>query len=193
METILNYESGTEIRGHLEVVKVFSDGREEVHFADKNVITSGLGHTLLKAFATSGPGTIDPFQIIYFQLGNGGTAGLQVSSTGNLGNSLAAADYGTANFETSEHDLSSGTPAAAQTFGIIPFPYIKKVSPTRVMYQIFVGETACNGEELDEIGLFSKNPDRSATDGSYLCAYRHFTTLVKQSSFSVLFRWTIEF
>ena len=116
-----------------------------------------------------------------------------MSSTGNLVTPLTAAQYGTANFEVSNHDLSSGTPAV-QDFGIIPFPYIKKVSPTRVMYQIFVGENACNGHEIDEIGLFSRNPNVSTpTEGSYLCAYRFFTALAKQDSFSVLFRWTIEF
>jgi len=193
MQTILNYESGDKIKGHLEVIKLYADGTEEVHFSDKNVITSGLGYTLLKAFATSGAGTIEPFQMQYFQLGVGGSAGLQVSSTGNLGSSLSEANYGTANFEISTHDLSSGTPAAAQPFGVIPWPYIKKVTPTRVMYQILLGDEAAEGITINEIGLFSKNPNSSATEGSYLCAYRFFTALAKQDSFSVLFRWTIEF
>ena len=195
METFLNYESGDKIKGHLEVIKMFSDGTEEVHFSDKNVITSGMGHTLLKAFSTSGAGTIEDFQIKYFQLGTSGHSAIQVSSTGNLSASLASGDYGgaSAGFEISIHDLSSGTAAADQAFGIIPFPYIKKLSPTRVMYQIWVDENTCNGETLNEVGLFSKNPDSEATDGSYLCAYRYFTSLAKQDSFSVLLRWTIEF
>jgi hypothetical protein len=193
METILNYESGNKIKGHLEVIKLYADGTEEVHFSDKNVITSGMGHTLLKAFATSGSGSIDPFQIVYFQLGTSGHAGIQVSSTGSLSASLSNSDYGTANFQISTHDLSSGTPAASQPFGIIPWPYIKKVSPTRVMYQILVGDEAVDGITINEIGLFSKNPNISTPEGSYLCAYRYFTALAKQDSFSVLFRWTIEF
>lgn len=194
METILNYESGNNIQGYLEIVKLYKDGTEEVHFSDQNVITSGLGYTLLKAFSTTGAGSIAPFQIVYFQLGTGGSDPIQVSSTGNLVSSLIEAQYGTANFEISTHDLSSAQPPSEdEAFGIIPFPYIKKISPTRVMYQIFIGENACNDYELDEVGLFSRNPNSSATEGSYLCAYRWFTALDKKEDFSVLFRWTIEF
>ena len=192
METLLNYES-SEPRGHLEIVKLYPDGREEIHFSEQNVITSGMGHTLLKAFGNTGLSNISGYQIVYFQLGTSGHEGNQMSSTGELSSALAVGDYDTANFEISQHNLSSGGTALNQAFGVIPFSYIKKISPTRVMYQIFVGEDACDGQSLNEIGLFSRNPDGSSTDGSYLCAYRYFPTLVKQDSFSVLFRWTIEF
>lgn len=192
METLLNYES-SEPRGHLEIVKIYPDGREEIHFSEQNVITSGMGYTLLKAFGNTGLSNISGYQIVYFQLGTSGHIGNQMSSTGQLSGALAVEDYDTPNFQISQHDLSSGGKASNAAFGVIPFSYIKKISPTRVMYQIFVGEDACNGETLNEIGLFSRNPDGSATDGSYLCAYRYFTDLAKQSSFSVLFRWTIEF
>lgn len=193
METVLNYDNSAP-RGHLEILKLYPDGREEVHFSEQNVITSGMGHTLLKAFSNQGLSNISGYQIVYFQLGTSGASGLQVSGTGQLSSALAEADYDTANFQISVHDLSSGTPAANQPFGVIPFAYIKKISPTRVMYQIFVGEQACDGQTLNEIGLFSRNPDgNTTTDGSYLCAYRYFTPLAKKDSFSVLFRWTIEF
>ena len=193
METLINYGSGDQIKGHLEVIKLYADGTEEVHFSDKNVITSGMGYTLLKVFASSGAGTIEPFQIQYFQLGTAGTLVRQVSSTGDLAAPLDAGQYGTANFQISTHDLSSTPAQLSQVFGIIPWAYIKKVSPTRVMYQILIGDEAVEGITINEIGLFSKNPNSSAPDGSYLCAYRFFTPLAKQDSFSVLFRWTIEF
>ena len=192
MKTVLNYED-SQIKGHLEVVKVYSDGREEIHFSDANVITSGLGYTLLKAFATSGTGNLSSFQINYFQLGASGGAAIQVSSTGQLSSAFVAGDYTTPNFEISTHDLSSGTGTNNAVFGIIPFPYIKKISPTRVMYQIFIGEQACNTKTISEVGLFSRNPNNSATEGSYLCAYRYFNALTKQDDFSILIRWTIEF
>mgnify|MGYP003117710835 CR=1 FL=1 len=193
METLLNYESGNGIKGHLEIIKIYPDGTEEVHYSEDNVITSGMGYTLLKAFSTSGAGSISPFQIVYFQLGVSGDSSLQVSSTGELSSSLSQANYGTANFQLSQHDVSSGGKSAGEYFGVIPWPYIKKITPTRVMYQILVGDEACEGITLNEIGLFSRNPNNSATEGSYLCAYRYFTALAKQDSFSVLFRWTIEF
>ena len=192
MSTVLNYNQ-SDIRGHLEIVKIYKDGREELHYSEDNVITSGMGYTLLQAFSNPGSNSISGYQMVYFQLGTGGSAGLQVSGTGELAAHLSEADYGTANFTISTHDLSSGTGQTGLPFGVIPFPYIKKISPTRVMYQIFVGEDACNGQVLNEIGLFSRNPNNSATDGSYLCAYRYFTPLDKKDSFSALFRWTVEF
>ena len=192
MKTILNYED-SQIKGHLEVVKVYSDGREEIHFSDDNVITSGLGYTLLKAFSTSGAGNLSSFQINYFQLGASGGESIQVSSTGQLESAFVAGDYTTPNFEISTHDLSSGAGTNDAVFGVIPFPYIKKISPTRVMYQIFIGEQACNTKEIGEVGLFSRNPNDSVTEGSYLCAYRYFSKLTKQEDFSILIRWTIEF
>ena len=34
METLINYGSGDQIKGHLEVIKLYADGTEEVHFSD---------------------------------------------------------------------------------------------------------------------------------------------------------------
>lgn len=192
MEALLNYES-SEPRGHLEIIKIYPDGSEEVHFSEQNVITSGMGYTLLKAFGNTGMSNISGFQIVYFQLGISGASALQVSSTGQLSGALPVGDYRTTNFQISEHDLGSGAGATNVAFGTIPFAYIKKISPTRVMYQIFIDEDACDGQTLNEIGLFSRNPDNASPESSYLCAYRYFTELAKNTSFSVLFRWTIEF
>jgi len=195
MEKLLDYSN--DVKGYLEVIKVYPDGREEIHFSDENIITSGMGKTLLNAFkgGTGSASAVDAFQIIYFQCGSGGSVGLQVSTTGALGGELAEVDYGTANFELDTHNyLSSTTTHTNKVFGVIPFPYINKISPTRVMYNIFLGDNACDGVELDEIGLFSKNPIGTASpETSLLCAYRYFTPLTKATSFSVLFKWTIEF
>jgi len=194
MDTLFNNSSGPGMKGHLEVIKIYNDGREEVHFSDDNVITSGMGYTLLQAFNTSGAGSITNFQIVYFQLGVSGSEALQVYENGLLGSALDTTGYGiSASFELDEHAaVASGTSGLAW-FGVIPFPYIKKVTPTRVMYQIFVGAETSNNLTINEIGLFSKNPNVTIPEQSYLCAYRYFTPLAKQDAFSVLFRWTIEF
>jgi len=123
MRTVLNYDD-SQIRGHLEVVKIYQDGREEVHYSEDNVITSGMGYTLLQAFSNPGSNSISGYQMVYFQLGTGGSAPLQVSGTGELGTHLSEANYGTANFQISTHDLSSGTGQTGLPFGVIPFPYI---------------------------------------------------------------------
>tara|TARA_Y100000310_G_scaffold345850_1_gene471342 strand:- start:6640 stop:7239 length:600 start_codon:yes stop_codon:yes gene_type:complete len=199
MHKVIDYSSDVTAKGHLEVIKVFPDGREEVHFSDENIITSGMGATLLEAFnGDATDQTIADFQLVYFQLGTDGYAGLQVSSTGALSGALASGDYGaSANFEINNHSLvASGVVATDRAFGVIPFAYIKKLSPTRIMYQIFVGESTCNGETINEVGLFSRDPygyAPGAPEQSLLCAYRFFTALAKTSAFSILFRWTIEF
>ena len=193
MDTLLN-KSMKGIKGHLEVIKIYNDGTEEVHFSEDNVITSGMGHTLLKAFSTSGAGSITDFQIVYFQLGTSGSLALQVFENGDLGNALSAGAYGvSASFEIDQHDYVASGATSTADFGVIPFPYIKKVSPTRVMYQIHVGDATANSQVINEVGLWSRNPDVEATETSYLCAYRFFTALQKTDAFSVLFKWTIEF
>ena len=47
--------------GHLEVWKIFEDGEEELHFEEKNVITSGMGVGLSYLFAGSGGSQISEF------------------------------------------------------------------------------------------------------------------------------------
>lgn len=194
MDTLINTTPDGDIKGHLEIIKIFDDGREEVHFADENVITSGMGHTLLTAFSTSGVGGIADFQIVYFQLGEGGTLARQEFSSGILGDSLSLAQYGTPSFETDTHDYKYAAGSGTDVFGVIPFAYIKKITPTRVMYQIFMGTETANEQTINEVGLWSRNPDQATpVEASYLCAYRFFTPLAKTDAFSVLFRWTIEF
>ena len=135
--------------------------------------------------------------------GVSGSEMLQVSSTTDLGESLPTAQYGDTNFEMDTEVLIHPTNELGVTgttslvsCGIIPFSHIKKISPTRVMWQIFVGENACNGETLNEIGLFSTNPTvvpYPSGERRVLCAYRYFDDINKTEAFSLLFRWTIEF
>ena len=69
-----------------------------------------------------------------------------------------------------------------------------------VRFTIFVDEDSCNnlsrdGEDanLNEIGIFIKNPKASATETSILAAYRYFSNIRKTSDFGLVFRWTISF
>ena len=190
-----------DMRGHLEIWKVFPDGSEELHYSDDNVITRGMGYTLAHLFNSEGSENVNNYQIQYFQLGTTGFSALQVSGTESLSGVLAASSYGTPNFMISEHDrhinMSSinhnNAAGVTEAYGIIPFSHIKKISPTRVMYQIFIGNDACNGFTVNEIGLFSKNPRSSGTETSALCAYRWFGDIDKTDAFALMFRWTIEF
>jgi hypothetical protein len=195
-------------KGHLEVWKHFPSGDKELHYEEDNVICSGMGATLAEMMDAPLDTPVDNFQIAYFQLGTSGSSEQQVSSTSQLSSILSQEDYGTGFLDISVHDmLSNGAVTAEKPFGVIPANYIKRVSPRRVMYQIVVDERSCNvgeGEitnlaggarQLNEIGLWSKNPYHSSysTDTSMLCAYRYFKPIYKTDSFILVFRWTIEF
>ena len=196
MEKLIEYTSSDEVKGYLEIVKVFEDGREEIHFSDKNVITSGMGVTLLEAFNTTSSKSVSLFQIVNFQVGTGGSSGLQVSGTGALAAPLSAtSQYGTnASFETEVASLqASGSVTTGHIFPIIPWSYIKKLTPSRVLYTIYLDENTANGITLNEVGLFSNNIYGASPAKKFLCAYRYFTALAKEDSFSVIFRWVIEF
>ena len=198
METVLDYSSKGDIKGHLEIWKVFSDGSRELHFSEDNIITSGMGHTLRNLFASTATENVNNYQIQYFQLGVSGQSSQQVSSTGTLSGALATADYGTPNFVVEDRKLLAAGATTDAVFGVVPFAYIKRINPTTVMYQMFVGEDACNvpaetSLSLSEIGIFSRNPTLATPEASMLCAYRYFTGITKTSSFSLLFRSTIEF
>ena len=193
--------------GHLEIWKYFSDGTKELHWEDKNVICSGMGATLAEMFDAPFDSNVEDYQIRYFKVGSSGNEGLQVSSTGDLSGALTRTRYGTGNLDVSIHNLikngqkTTGT-GAANTFGVIPYSYIKRVTPTKCMWQIVLDEQTANVNDeddatkqkyLNEIGLFSKTPYREATDGSLLCAYRYFKPVYKSDAFILVFRWTIEF
>ena len=96
--------------------------------------------------------------------------------------------------------VANGASTPSLPFGGIPYGYIKRVTPTKCMWQIVLDEQTLNvGDNspdegfIDEIGLYSKNPYVEGTDASLLCAYRYFKKIYKTDAFILVFRWTIEF
>lgn len=192
-------------KGHLEIWKVYPDGREELHYSKDNVICSGLGATLALCYTADIGTDVSSYLINNFQLGVSGGTALQVSSTGSLSGSLSQAEYGLSpNFDVKVHKIVSGTDVFTnQAFGQIGDGYIRKVDDTTVVWQIVVGQNTANDiqrsgvdVQLNEIGLYSNNPLRIEGEEnrqSYLCAYRYFTPITKTSSFALVFRWKIRF
>jgi len=200
----------TDINGYLEIWKYFPDGTKELHWKDQNVICSGMGATLAEMFDAPQAAEVQDFQIKYFKVGVSGSDAdtaygdsLQVSTTGDLSSALVVSDYGNGNLQLSVHNqIVDGETLADQPFGVIPYSYIKRVTDTKVMYQIVLDEQTANIDTgtgpggagaLNEVGLFSKNPYRLSVDSSMLCAYRYFKPIYKSDAFVLVFRWTIEF
>ncbi len=82
-----------------------------------------------------------------------------------------------------------------ETFVRVPFSNIQKVTPHSVRFTLLLDKNTANGlaNNLDEVGLFMRNPRGLNTPSPILVAYRPFTSLKKTSTFSLLFKWTLTF
>lgn len=200
-----------DITGHLQIVKVYTDGKEEVAFDDHNVITSGMGAGLGLLYAGSGAADITNFQIRYFQLGVGGDTVInsygpdQTFLVSALGQVNGASDYQSdarSTIPVFAHQLSNKFGNALQDsqaatdswqFGFISDNAIKRVDLNSVTYILYVDQYSCNDLTLNEVGLFMKNPQGLGTNRSTLVAYRPFTDIAKTDDFSLVFKWTLNF
>jgi hypothetical protein len=198
---MINLDSMHRINGHLEIIKKYNDGREEVVFNDHNTIVSGMGVGLSFLFTLSGSSKITDYQIDRFQLGISGQA--ETSSLYQLSSPLVnATEYaGTAGLvmTASATQIKNGINVLNQPFGLIPFHNVTRIGPTSVRYTILIDANSANNltrssqsVSLNEIGLFMKNPRGDApTPASIMVAYRKFSSILKTSDFAIIIRWTI--
>lgn len=190
------------IKGHLTIHKVV-DSREELVYDEDNVIVSGFGWALAHLYGRVGSDTITDYQIDRIKLGVSGSLGLQVSTTTDLGGPLfSQAEYvgtGDSNLAVVSGYRWANDVATTnlEPYAKIPFSKVTKVDDRTVRYTIFIDEDSCNNlrtdANLNEIGLFIKNPKANATETSVLAAYRYFSNIRKTSDFALVFRWTISF
>lgn len=178
-------------KGHLEIIKQYTDGTSETVLSDHNVITVGMGQTLAELFSISDfAKSIENFAITYFQAGTGSAT--MASSLTGLSSPLTAANYGETELDLLTHKRAGS--ASNMVFARINPAYINKSSLTKVTFSLVLDENTANGQAIKEIGLFSKNPySNSGTEISYMVAYRSFAALTKGEGFSLIFRWTLQF
>lgn len=199
--------------GHLEIWKVYPNGSEEHIFDDKNTITSGMGVGLGLLYAGSGATDITNFQIRYFQIGTKGDTVInsygvtQTALVSALGQDNGLADYRTDSesfLPISIHEEMdwNGTARPVDTTGIATNDYlfpvisdnsIKRVDLNSVTYILYLDRDTCNGNTVNEVGLFMKNPLGYTPERSNLVAYRPFTNIIKTNDFSLVFKWTLNF
>jgi len=204
-----NFLEDMNVNGHLQIIKHYNDGKEEVVFDDHNIIVSGMGVGLAYLFSLSGPGNILEYQIDRFQIGVSGGPELEVSSTYALSGQLSSiAEYG----ENSLLYLIEGHHAYSpritnqqktEWFGYIPQHKVSRVGDNSVRYTIALDKDAANTLEttrgaevgINEIGLYMKNPfgslNGNGVDTSILVAYRYFNPIIKTDDFALIFKWTI--
>jgi len=191
-----NFKEKFDPSGYLEVWKIYENGNHELHYSDKNVVTSGMGVGLAYLFAGSGSNNILDFQIRAYQAGT--SAGVLDPSTFQLASALSGTDqYGSSGAITtvSQSQIKNGVVEANNAFAIIPFHNIHKVGPTSVRFDLVLNKNSGNtiGNPLKEVGLFMYNPTGVNPPASILVAYRTFTSILKTSEFSLIFKWTISF
>jgi hypothetical protein len=208
METAFPMKNFTDelgINGHLTIIKRYNDGEEEVVFDEHNIIVSGMGVGLAYMFTGSGSNTVLDYQIDRFKLGvSGPPLGGATSSVYQLSSPLSSiAQYGgsTNLFIEAANQIVNGPVLSNKVFPLIGANKITKIGDSSVRYTLVVDEESCNdltGDydeslNLNEIGLFMKNPTGASTNASLLVAYRTFSNIIKTNDFSLIFRWTLNF
>lgn len=183
--------------GHLEIWKVYRDGTKELHWTDHNVITSGMGIGLAQLYSASGSNSILDYQILNFQVGTSGDTGNYGVSSYKLENPLSGVrPYGIQTglqIETFQ-PIQNGVVAAEESFVRIPYSNIHKISKTAVRYTLVLEERSGNAtDELNEIGLFMRNPSGLSPASPILVAYRPFEGIKKTEYFTLVFLWTLQF
>jgi hypothetical protein len=198
----MNFIEDLGINGHLTISKLFKDGSEELIFDDHNIIVSGMGVGLSFLFAGLGSTKVTDFHLDRVQFGVSGNSSLETSTTFQLSGPLSSlAEYGV-NADQSvitSNQLANGSILSNKLFIKLPRSKVTRINDNSVRYTIVLDEDAANSttirsnKPLNEIGLFMKNPQGSATDASLLVAYRYFSDILKTEDFSLVFRWTINF
>jgi hypothetical protein len=183
--------------GHLEIWKVYEDGEKELHWSDHNVITSGMGVGLAHLYSARGSNKITDYQIINWQVGTGGDLDDYGVSTFKLNSPLGgSAPYGIKSFMTIDDltPIENGSTGPTRSFPRIPFTNIDKVSKTAVRFTLVLDNNSGNSDtELDEVGLFMRNPKNFNPAKPILVAYRPFLPIKKTRFFTLIFLWTLQF
>ena len=198
-----NFAEDMGITGHLNIVRRWNDGQEEVLLDDSNIIVSGMGVGLSYLFTGSGSDSILDYQIDRFQVGvSGPPDGGVTSAIYELSGQLTESEYGAGSnlFIQVTDQLTNGSITSNRAFARIPKNKITRIGDSSVRYTLVLDEEACNDLSrasadlnINEVGMFMKNPTGNTDDQSILVCYRTFSNIRKTSDFSLIFRWTLNF
>jgi hypothetical protein len=198
-----NFVDDMGINGHLTIIRRWNTGQEEVLLDDSNIIVSGMGVGLSYLFTGSGSDSVLDYQIERFQVGvSGPPEGGVTSSIYELSGQLTDTEYGGGSnlFIKVNYQLTNGSRTTDRAFALIPKNKITRIGDSSVRYTLVLDEEACNDltrngndANINEVGMFMKNPTGQTTDESILVCYRTFSNIRKTSDFSLIFRWTLNF
>lgn len=185
--------------GYLEVYKRYPSGEEELVWEENNFIVSGMGVGFSHLFSGSGSTNISDYQILNFQVGVSGTSSLG-TATYELSGPLSIAEYQSTGSEVIIETLApikNGVVSVSEDFVRLFFTNIHRVTETSVRYTLIVDRYSSNNlsddAEINEVGLFMRNPTGNASPSPILVAFRSFNGIRKNDSFALVFRWTLQF
>jgi hypothetical protein len=199
-----NFAEDMGITGHLTIIRKWNTGDEEVLLDDSNVIVSGMGVGLSYLFTGSGSDSILDYQIDRFQVGvSGPPEGGVTSAINQLSGQILDSQYGGDSnlFISVNSQIVGNSLISNRAFALIPSSKMTRIGDSSVRYTLVLDEEACNNLQgassedlnINEIGMFMKNPTASTDDRSLLVCYRTFSNIRKTSDFSLIFRWTLNF
>lgn len=210
------------IKGHITICKVYSDGTQETVVNQANLITAGLGSSLVDIQMGGGSPHVDGYAPYYFQVGTNTIDYSTKFSPNTSANfyTLSAPfgwqDYGDdteftlykryrgfyASSEGGAYKEIFGTSAPLSStifsgsdeyFAPVTEGRVTKVFLDSFESEIVLDEDAANGKTISELGLFAKNPKGFKEDAPILMAYRSFAGVPKTKEFSLVIHWTIGF
>lgn len=199
-----NFAEDMGITGHLTIIRKWNTGDEEVLLDDSNVIVSGMGVGLSYLFTGSGSDSVLDYQIDRFQVGaSGPPEGGVTSAINELSGQISESQYGAGSnlFIKVNGQIVGDSLTSNRAFALIPNNKITRIGDSSVRYTLVLDEEACNNLQgassedlnINEVGMFMKNPTGAADDRSLLVCYRTFSNIRKTSDFSLIFRWTLNF
>jgi hypothetical protein len=201
---IKNIIEELDIRGHLQVSKLFRDGKEELIFDDHNIIVSGMGVALAHLFSLSGSDSVLDYQIDRFQIGVSGDENYENVQRnkllGPLSSQLEYVGYAGDLLTASAYQIRDNSIVSFEEwYGMIPQHNVTRIDDNTVRYTIFIDQESCNnlnrGSDLylNEIGLFIRNIKKNYPEAPILAAYRVFSDVRKTDDFALVFRWSLTF
>tara|TARA_R110002020_G_scaffold6364_7_gene26977 strand:+ start:6019 stop:9093 length:3075 start_codon:yes stop_codon:yes gene_type:complete len=201
------------MNGFVEVKKIYKDGTEEVVCRDNNILTDGLGYSIISLFTDSGSSNIEDHLVGYFQAGVGRLdPSAQPESKqkyiSTLKTPLTIEGYGdSTDSEVDSHNLyklhkgpftqSLDDEVDTTTFVTLPDAYSTKIIDGVVHYRLNLGEETANNLNISEFGIFTRNPEGDISDEtSVLIAYKNLPVgeeISKTKDFALVIDWQIKF
>ena len=179
-------------KGHIEIFKIYPNGRRELFYSDHNEITVGMGITLASLYSAPKTDPLDDYQISHFQVGTG-TATPPFSGTFTLGTPFEFQDYGsTPNVNLEARSVYNEGTNPVQALAEIGALNVVSAGKDKVKCILTLDKSTANDTVISELGLFSRDP--LGINASTLIAYRSLPAVItKTSGFAITINWTLNF